>query len=53
MAKVKVKTDTEIEWNGKVKTLKAGVEYNLPADLAKKVKPAPVRKKKVPADGQH
>jgi hypothetical protein len=40
------KTDTEIEWNGKVKTLKAGVEYNLPADLAKKVKPAPVRKKK-------
>jgi hypothetical protein len=30
MAKVKVKTDTEIEWNGKVKTLKAGEK--VPAD---------------------
>ena len=49
MAKVKVKTDTEVESNGKVKTLKAGVEYNLPADLAKKLKPAPARRKKAEA----
>jgi len=46
MPKVKLKKDTEIEWDGKVKILKGGVEYNLPADLAKALKPAPKAKKK-------
>ena len=46
MPKVKLKKDTEIEWNGKIKTLKGGVEYNLPANLAKSLKPAPKKEKK-------
>ena len=39
MPKVTLKKDTDIEWNGKVKTLKAGVEYVLPKELANKLKP--------------
>lgn len=46
MAKVKLSKDTEIDWNGKIKVLRAGVTYNLPAALAKKLKPAPKKSKK-------
>ena len=46
MPKVTLKKDTDIEWNGKIKTLKAGVEYILPASIAKGLKPAPKKAKK-------